>query len=142
MRGAFQFPRRRRGTTIIEAIGAMLLLSVATVTLTQLVALAARQSRQADERRIASQELANWMERAAAVPVDELTEKRLTEIQPAVDRLERLREPTFSAQVTDEEGPLAARRVELTMGWTNGMGGAAEELRLVAWRHELGEESP
>jgi hypothetical protein len=40
------------------------------------MALAARQSRQADERRIASQELANWMERAAVFPFGEITDER------------------------------------------------------------------
>lgn len=126
--------RRRRGTTVVEALIALALLGAASGVFAQLYLLAGRQQRSADARSAASLTLGNWMERCAQVPLEELDEERLTALA-SIELLKPLLpdvEPV--ASVTAEDGPPAGKRVTLSLRWPAADGVSHEEIQLTAWR--------
>ena len=83
LRGCAKNHRRRgrtRGTTLMELLMALGLLTAAAGVFAQMHALAARQQRSADAREAASQALANWMERCSVATAADLKEERLLDL--------------------------------------------------------------
>src|SRR5438105_5305247 len=114
-------PHRRRGTTLMEVVVALALLGLATTAMIEFVSLSARQRRTAEHRRVALQELANQAERVAFMSWDELAPDRFTTWQPSTD-LSSIPSATCRAEVADESGPLACRRIRLLVQWKDALG--------------------
>ena len=129
-------PRSCRGIILIEAVVALVVLMVAMATLAQLLSLAAQQRRLTEQRRLALEELANQAERISLIVWDDVTAEKLTTWQPSDKLLAVMPEPTCRASVTSEPGDLGARRIQLTVAWTDQVGQEIGPIDLTIWRFD------
>jgi Tfp pilus assembly protein PilV len=129
----------RRGATIVETIIALLVLSAAMLALAQMVALAARQRRTTETRRIALQEVANQAERIAVLSWDQAEPGRLTTWEPSQVLAAAIPAAECRIEVTAEEGPPAARRVRLSVGWNDASGQPVTPVELSLWKYAEGQ---
>ena len=71
---------KRRGVLLIEVIAACGLTAVLLALCVQMLSLTALERRHIERRAIALQEAANLIERASAMPFDELSDAKLAEL--------------------------------------------------------------
>lgn len=131
---------RRRGATITELVVSMIVLSVAITSLAQLVSLSAQQRRVGEARRLALAELANQAERVAAMSWDETAPDKLTAWEPSADFAAAALSPVCKAQVTEEAGPPASRRIRLEVAWTPPGREPVTPVSLTVWKFAAGGE--
>jgi type II secretory pathway pseudopilin PulG len=124
----------RRGMTLVETGVSLVVLMVAMMALAQLVGMAARQRRASQERQLAIQEVANQAERIAVLPYDQVAAEKLTSWEPSAEVSAAIPRIVCRAIVSDEEGSPPARRVQLRVTWTNGVGQEVEPVELTVWR--------
>jgi hypothetical protein len=132
---ASRSPINRRGLTLLEVGVALVVLSAAMMALVQLVGVAARQRRAADQRLVALQEVANEAERLAVAPWNDLATEKLTIWQPSAELSELLPAADCRVNIREEAGPPAARRIELCVAWTNAVGEQVAPVELTLWRY-------
>jgi Tfp pilus assembly protein PilV len=128
-----------RGATLIEVAVALVILAAAMLALAQMVALAARQRRLTEARRLAMEEVANQAERVAALPWDKVQPGEFTGWEPSAGLAAAIPAAECKANVTAEPGPPAARRVRLEIHWTDTAGQAAPPVGLTLWKFEGGQ---
>ncbi len=124
---------KRRGVLLIEVIAACGLTAVLLALCVQMLSLTALERRHIERRAIALQVAANLIERASALPFDELSDAKLAEltISPEVGKILPQAKSVFT--VSDEPGDLPARRVRLEVYW-QGRGSREEApARLTFW---------
>lgn len=125
---------RRRGVTLLEVCVALVVLAAAMTALAQLIAANGRQRRTNDQRLAALQEVANEAERLATLPWDELSQDKLTTWQPSQELAAVLPAAQCAVQMSDETGPPRARRITLSVAWTNAVGQGVAPVDLTFWR--------
>lgn len=125
---------RRVGITVTECVISLTLLTVAAGGFAQLFTLAAAQQRAADARQRAGLALENWMEAAAQLPIDDLTDERLLALQPK-DELEPLPSAEARATVVDEPGSPASKRITLSIFWQGANNTSPLSMELSSWRY-------
>lgn len=125
---------RYRGMTVLEVTISLFVLGVAMAALLQIVALAGRQRRGAEQRRMATQEVANQAERIALLPWDDTAAGKLTAWQPSAELQQVLPAAECRIAVSDESGSPPARRIRLEIGWTNAVQQPVEPVTLTVWR--------
>jgi hypothetical protein len=123
-----------RGATLIEVTVALVVLAAAMLALAQMVALAARQRRLTEARRLAMDEVANQAERVAALPWDKVQPAEFTSWEPSAALTGAIPAVKCLAEVTDEPGPPAARRVRLEVQWTDAAGQPTSPVGLTLWK--------
>jgi hypothetical protein len=116
----------------------LVVLAAAMLALAQMVALAARQRRLTEARRLAIEEVANQAERVAALPWDKVQPGEFTAWEPSPALMTALPAAKCSAEVTAEPGPPAARRVRLEVRWSDAAGQAVAPVGLTLWKFEEG----
>jgi hypothetical protein len=132
--------KRRTGISLIEVTAALLILSVAVVSVAQLVALAEVQRRDASRRQLASSEAGNALEHLAARRWDELDAERLKEFSLSP----RARQALPGARLTVAVEPASAgeaKRIIVEVVWTTRFE-QTERVRLVAWKFAGQESQP
>jgi hypothetical protein len=128
---------------LTEYVLALGVIMIAAVLLTQLLATAAHQRRLGNERRLALEEAANRLERAALLPWDQLTAENIQRRQLQTAVQQALADAKLTAAVTDEQaGPVAARRIDVSLTWRNSAGVTVEPVTLSAWRFQDKEAQP
>lgn len=120
--------------TLVELLASLVVLVAAMAALLQLVALAAKQRRGLNERRMALLEVANQAERIASLPWDETSVEKLNSWQLSEDLRTVLPAAQCSVAVTDEPGSPRGRRIRLEVGWTNSVQQPVEPVTLTVWR--------
>src|SRR5262245_1405938 len=130
----------RRGMTISELMVALFIMTTAMVAIVQLLAAAAGQRRTIDQRRAALAEVANEAERVALSSWDESAPDKLTMWQPWAELRATLPQATCTAEVTEEAGPPAARRIRLSVTWPNSVGQLGDPIAVSLWKFK--EEKP
>jgi len=133
---ATRSPARRRGIALVESVVALVVLMVAMATLAQLLSLWAQQRRGSEQRRLALQELANRAEAIAMMPWNDVTAEKLASWQPADQLLAAIPKAAGRAAVSDEPGDLPARRVRLSVSWTDAVGQEVTPIELTVWRFD------
>ena len=118
---------------MIENVVALVVLLVAMATLAQLLSLAAQQRRLSEQRRLALEEVANQAERLALIRWDDTTPEKLVSWEPSEQLLTVIPQPICRASVTDEPGELAARRIRLTVTWSDAVGRMIGPVELTIW---------
>jgi Tfp pilus assembly protein PilV len=119
---------------LVEAVVALVVLLAAMVVMTQLVGLAAQQRRLTEQRRVALQEVANQAERLSLAAWDEIAPGKLKGWQPSAELLAVAPEPTCRVSVSDEAGQPPARRICLSVSWTDSAGRELAPVELTIWR--------
>src|SRR5688500_6846861 len=111
--GGNPLQKSRDAMTVLEVSLALAVLSLAFVLLAQFVTAAAQQRRVSEHRRLALQEVANSLERVAALPWDEVTSEKLAEWKPSASISTAMSRAQLKAIVVAEPGPPEAKRVRI-----------------------------
>src|SRR5687767_11068521 len=114
--------RNCRGTSLLECIVALVILSLSMLALVQLVAAASNQRRLTEDRRAAMQEIANQAERIAAMPWEDTAPGKFTGWEASGELVVAIPGAVCRAESTDEPGPPAARRIRLEVAWSDSAG--------------------
>jgi hypothetical protein len=141
-------PRRRRaGFTLMEVTIAFIIIGAAMMTLTQTIWLTRQQMRLVDRQFVATQELANVMERLALVPFDQLTNDRLPNFEPSPELLRVAKQAKIVVEVSEVAGPPAGKRLRAKVSWPTlaregevpeGSPSSQETFELVTFRYSPG----
>ena len=126
---------KRRAFTLLELIAASVLIGAMLTLCLQVLAATTAARRRAETRMIALQQSANVMERLAAVPWEELNEENVQklELDKQVRRL--LPDAQLEIQLATPPDEPQARRITVSIGWSDRTGQAVGPVRLVAWRY-------
>jgi hypothetical protein len=120
--------------TMFELTVALFILTTAMLAIVHLMGAAAMQRRFVDQRRVALQEVANQAERVALLSWDDLVPEKLTAWKPATDLTKALPLAKCEAEVTDETDGPPARRIRLSVIWTDAAGQEVEPATVTMWR--------
>ncbi len=132
----------RGGVSLVESAAAAAVLIVALTITLQVVAVVARERREAERRQRATVEAANLMERLTAQPFDRLTAEALSEIALAPEAAVALPGGTIGATVADDEPGLKRLTVEVRWRDRSGAEGPGSTLRLSSWVGRRGRAEP
>jgi Tfp pilus assembly protein PilV len=131
--------RIRRGSTVTEALVALMIVTAAVGGLGHLMSASAQQRRAGEARRLALQELANQAERVAALSWDETAPETFKTWTPSPTLAAGALAPQCHVEVADEAGPPVSRRVVLSVAWNAAGGQAVEPVTLTVWKFQEGE---
>src|SRR5687767_14527959 len=126
----------RPGTTVLECLVAMLVLSLAMLGFAQLVAAAAGQRRLTAARSVALQEVANQAERIAAAPWEATAPGELTGWEPSAPMVLAIPDAVCRIHVTEEPGPPAGRRIRFEVVWPDVAGRQQRPVGLTVWKFQ------
>ena len=133
---------RRLGATLLEVSLALSVLLSAAVLLAQFVMASSGQRRVTDQRRLAMEELSNRMERALAMKFAEVDSTALNNDQFSSQTIEKLPAAKLTAEVSEEAGPPAGKRIRLALSWQNSAGEEVQPQTLTAWTYRRREGTP
>ena len=129
---------RRPGTMFVETAIGIALAIVVMLAVAQLVAVVAKQRREVAQRQLATQEVANVMERVMVLPWNELTTESATQFDISRVSADALNDPQLSIAISNVDDSLPTKLIEITLSWRDLANRRVEPVRLVAWRHEPG----
>jgi len=138
-RGAFA---GRRGVNVLELVFAIGILSVMLLSLTRVVATAANQRRELARRQVATQEVANLLERITSRDWDEIREPALSSLALSPRAIQALPATKLTVEVEATPGPPEAKRIVVEIAWEAHGGDAVAATRMTAWKHRHREASP
>lgn len=124
---------RRRGYLLIEVFVACTILAALFALVINMVSITARERRATQRRAIALQQATNLLERASAIPHDELSSQRLAEIEVPADAMALLPHSAVRWTIEDEASDLPAKRMQIELAWQTSLGQREAPIRLVAW---------
>jgi hypothetical protein len=122
----------RRGAFLLEAIVAGALLAIMLTLVLRAMTVTAVERRRTEHRATALQELAGAMERATALPAQEISPQKLERISlsPWIDDL--LPQPKLTWTVTDEAAP-DAKHIRAVLTWQDLRGQHPARVHLDYW---------
>ncbi len=128
---------RRRGATIVEAVVSLVVLSTVTMIVVQSMAGMFGQQRMLRQQALAREEAANLMERAFALPWDQLTNDELAGWEISEPSLRSHAQAKLAMEVVPLEQSPASKRIRIEISVPQPNRQASVEVQLVAWRYEL-----
>ncbi len=131
--------RRQRGITLFETTVALILLTAAVVSIAQLLAVVALQKQVMRRHFLATQEVANLMERFAAEPWEEITMERAGQFALSKLASSELPKATLAITVDTNDESIQAKRIQMTLAWSDRSGNSVEPVRLTAWKFATNE---
>jgi prepilin-type N-terminal cleavage/methylation domain-containing protein len=132
---------KRSGFTLMETAAAVVLLAAAATICVQMIAVGAANRAAADQRRTATREAANVMERLMAGPRDRLTPEAAKQITLSGEAIEALPEAKLDVALEEPaDGGPAGTRLTVTITWKGRAGQTVRPVRLVAWRYDAVED--
>lgn len=136
-------PARRSGTTLIEVVAAGAILAVLLIVCAQMLTRTAVQQQAIANRRAALEMAANAMERARAIPWEDLNAASLGPIAQAVAGQAvagqaMLRGSRIDVTVDEPESDVPAKRIRVTVDWREQRDGEQRTQKLTAWRFAEG----
>ncbi len=127
---------RRPGSMFVETAIGIALAAVVMISVAQLVALAAKQRREVAQTQIATQEVANVLERVMVMPWDGLNEKSTSELKLSSDLASQLAEPNLAITVSRTDDELPTKKITVALSWQNQASRRVTPVRLIGWRHQ------
>ncbi len=124
---------RRRGYLLVEVFVALAILAALFVLVIQMVSTTARERRANERRAIALEHAANLLERASAIPYEQLSAESLREMAISSDAGQLLPEGDVRWTVDEEGSELPAKRVGVELTWRAPHGRSDAPVRLVTW---------
>ncbi len=124
---------RRRGSLMLEVLVGTVLLGAFFVGALPVIAWVRTAQQLSVEQRIASLELANQMERVAAVTAVQRTEERLSQLKLSAEAAAVLDDAELSALVRSSEAFPGLQQIQLSLVWTNDSNQQVKPARLTAW---------
>ena len=130
------FTTRRRGSMLVETAIGIALALVVMIAVAQLVAVVAKQRHEVAQTRLATQVVANVMERLIVLPWDELTAEVAERFTVVHESAAALDDPQLSITVSNTGDTLPTKQIEIAISWRDQANRRVEPVRLVAWRHQ------
>jgi type II secretory pathway pseudopilin PulG len=125
----------RRGIGLVELLVAVVMLTVLLAILAQLLGVLAAQRRRSARRQLATEAVANAMERLAALEYAELEPQLVRQVQLPRDVQRSLPAARLTVEVTPEATQPASKRIQVELSWQNRAGQTNRPVRLTAWRY-------
>jgi hypothetical protein len=119
------------------AIGIALAI-VVMIAVAQLIAVVAKQRREVAQSQLATQEVANVMERVIVMPWDELTTEAAAQFDISHESATTLDDPQLSISISNFNDSLPTKQIEITLSWRDLANRRVEQVRLVAWQNAPG----
>lgn len=134
--------RRRRGTFLIETAAAGLMLILAMIAVTRVVASVAAERRVWHRREVATSAAANLMERLGAKPFEAMAVGPVPDLSLSPADAASLPGAELNVDVVTEErdGVPEAKRLALRLRWRNPAGQWDAPVRLTTWIHRRKEK--
>ena len=128
--------RRRipRAFTLIEISVALAIVAVALLAIAQLLTTALLQQRLIARRAAATQEASNVLDRIIARKWGALPVGEVDDVALSSGFLQTTPAARLTADVADVPGPPLAKRVQVSVGWTNPAGEPEMPVTLFAWK--------
>lgn len=126
----------RRGFSLMEIIAAAGLLSVIMLVTVPSLRWVAAGRRDAAQRQLASQELANVMERVLARESSALTPEAVATEELSAEAKARLPGGELKVTVTATDDSPPAKRVTAELRWNDATGQSMAPMRLTAWKYQ------
>jgi hypothetical protein len=133
---------RRSGFLLAEVLISVILLAVAMTLAVKLVGWVALEQRAAQRRERALWEASNLLERLSARPWEELSPEAARALALSPAALQALPGAELKVEVTDQDRPLPARRLQVEIRWRDRSGGFEAPIRLATWVNRPGREKP
>jgi len=127
--------RRTRGAMLVETAIGIALAAVVMIAVAQLVAVVAKQRHEVAQTRLATQEVANVMERMMVLPWDDLTSEAGKGFDVSQESAPALDDPRLSITVSGSDDSLPTKKIEIALSWRDQANRRVEPVRLVAWKH-------
>ncbi len=127
---------RHCGSMIVETAIGIALVVIVMVAVAQLVAVVAKQRSEVAQTRLATQELANAMERVIVLPWSELNTAAIAASGVPNLSAAALDDPQWSITVADLDAAFPTKQIEIGLSWRNQANRRVEPVRLVAWKHQ------
>jgi hypothetical protein len=124
---------------LVELVVSCLLIGTVAGLVLPAVSWTAIQRRAALRRQAASEELSNLMDRLTRQAWSEVTEQRAAEMGLAEEIERQLPHAQLSAAVESDQD---AKRIQLSLTWTDRAGRAVAPLRLTTWIYRLPSTEP
>jgi len=129
----------QNGFTLMEMLVAVVVTAALAVIAAQLLVLAVQQ-RHVSKRRVAAvTEVANLMERVAALDYRDVTAENVKEIRLSAEALRLLPNAELQIDVTKAQGEVPGKRIAIELSWQNRAGQRGAPVRLTAWRYAAAE---
>ena len=128
---------RCRGSMFVETAIGISLAIVVMIAVAQLVAVVAKQRREVSQTRLATQEVANAMERVIVLPWSELTTETIAGLDVSRPAMVGLDDPQWSITVAESNAAFPTKQVEIALSWRDHANRRVEPVRLVAWKHHV-----
>lgn len=122
----------RRGTTMLEAVVAAILLGVFLAAVVPVFHWTNSARRMNERHLMADLELSNQMELLAALPATARTAERMQSLKPSTDAIAAIPDAVLKATVNDESES-GLQRISLELTWMNDQGQPTGPVRLTAW---------
>jgi len=131
---------RRRGLSLFELTVALFVLTAAMTAIVQLMAMAAKQRRMIEQRRVALTEVANQAERITLLPFSELQPGEAHEWELSAESKTSLPYATATMEIQDQQAPVPARQIRLLVRSPDAVGQMVELADLTVWKYAPGGE--
>jgi hypothetical protein len=126
--------------TLLELIVALFVLTTAMTAIVQLLAVAAKQRRMLEERRVALAEVANQAERIALLPWNKLQPSAPPAWELSEASRKALPRATTAMEIVAEAEPVESRRIRLLVKSVDAAGQPVELADLTVWKFAPGGE--
>jgi prepilin-type N-terminal cleavage/methylation domain-containing protein len=128
------FLHKLRGFTLIEILAAGVVLAILLVVAARMLSSTVAQHQALMNRRMAIVEADNIMERLFPLPVSELTDQRIREVQLSQEFRQSLPSANLEIDIRPVADDVPARRIAVTIRWRENLGQPERSVRLVAWK--------
>ena len=130
---------RRRGFTMIEMVAGAAILAVLLAVSMEFFHATALYRRAARQRELATQEVANLMERLAAIPWQDLTPEKGGQVRLSDAARRALPGAKLTIEVSspadERAGEPPAKRIAVALAWEDQSRRLGRPMRLSAWRY-------
>lgn len=123
----------RRGFTLVEMMVAGVLLMTIAMVVVPSIYWVHRQHRQTEHRQLAIVEVENMMERVVALPFNDISQTKVDKFVLSESALSQLVNPKLEIKISDSNGLLQTKKIQIQLEWKNYQGMNMAPVRLTSW---------
>jgi Tfp pilus assembly protein PilV len=131
---------RRRGLSLLELTVALFVMTAAMTAIVQLLAMAARQRRMIEARRVALAEVTNQAEQIVLRDWKEFEPGQARQWDLSANAKTSLPQATATIEVRESQEPLSAKQIRLMIRSSDSTGQSVELADLTVWKYAPGGE--
>ena len=127
----------RRGVTLIETMVALVLVTMAALSIAPLLHGVNRVQQGIDLQRLAQTEVANLLEQCSRMPYDKITTESIRELSLSEAARRELPQARLITEVVNQPNVPAGKKLSVEIQWVPGPGRKSPPCRLVTWVHPI-----